>query len=372
MSSEQIQWPYGERDAAEVSAAIFSKYRKLRSSSRDPEGLDEQFQLLWRTNNTTYEALHPQVGRMLGYFEHPEVYFDAMRPYVASQFTNAGVELSEEELTDFSLYSCLRPYTNYRTHRRHQYLLLQLDVDWLRSGTCSREELERGAKEVLKGGIPELAFCEPPQTLPAFMAPQWNRGNSDYPKYKHKSPHTVIYERLRRKKPIRVLDVGRGDSYFLDELKKTFGDAVYAAGINAYNWRVQGRLMDEDHVGFAEAMPEAWRNAYDVVYSNYAFTYFLDPRRALVQIMKVMAPGGEAHLETYCRNNNAVGYDFLEELGYPRQYIFDRSEANFEPFLTSTGIKKLVKQTSNVMGVRFRCECDQNASGNTVHLFKQS
>lgn len=101
----------------------------------------------------------------------------------------------------------------------------------------------------------------------------------------------------------RVLDVGCGTGVLLEQLASAVpGAALTGIDASAGMLRIaRGRLAGKARLvrGFGEALPFV-DAAFDAVVSSSAFHFFVEPRRALREMARVLRPAGQLVMTDWC------------------------------------------------------------------------
>lgn len=128
----------------------------------------------------------------------------------------------------------------------------------------------------------------------------------------------LIDSLLKRKKHVRVLEIGCGFGTILIQLKKRYGNRVQLTGINKKerhgNWSLMKKVAIHKKIltrKEADAMPAPTiiycdvskglpfkKNTFDVIYSQVAFQYFDDKIKAIEEINRVLTTIGFARIHT--------------------------------------------------------------------------
>ncbi len=105
----------------------------------------------------------------------------------------------------------------------------------------------------------------------------------------------------KSQRPVRILDVGAGTSTVLAELKKRFGRELEAHSVDIRFLppdRFPQKRGVEQHVFHVESLSRTLpEGCFDIVIDKRGgVLYAVDRERALTEIFKVLAPGGEAFI----------------------------------------------------------------------------
>jgi arsenite methyltransferase len=100
----------------------------------------------------------------------------------------------------------------------------------------------------------------------------------------------------------RILDVGCGPGYYVDELAEQVGDGGHVSGVDlspvmlaVARERCAGRGNTDFHEGEATALPVG-DDEFDAVVSVQVLEYVPDVERALAEMRRVLRPGGRVVL----------------------------------------------------------------------------
>jgi len=166
-------------------------------------------------------------------------------------------------------------------------------------------------------------------------------GKEGYSKHKREYiSFDNIRLRLKKQKSVTILDVGCGDAHSLRKIKKEFGNSIVAVGADVRKppkdtaYKIL-KTIDGYVVTTAEFLPKEWTNKFDVIYSMQAIRYTFFPMRAISEIARVLAPGGQAQLSC---NYDAQWVD--TELGGSKDHN-RRIRKSFDKVLKDNNLDKL-------------------------------
>ncbi len=172
-------------------------------------------------------------------------------------------------------------------------------------------------------------------------------GYDHYPRTKEHDPLELIENQLKTSQIVKVLDIGRGANFFLDQIKKRFNKNIYAMGVGLENNKVIDKVIDEDYCGPAEVLPDHWTNKVDLIFSNLSFRYFLFPEKALAEAIRVLAPNGIASLNISSHYSISIPeiHKLIDELVEMPDYEFNKEVAHhYESFQDTQSKVKLIHE----------------------------
>ena len=349
---------------------IYQKFVACRTRAKKPELIDLQMRLQWRLGNTEVspELLASSIAPIYEIFEDKRALLGTAYQYVERLTHDRFETWSDEEKTLFAGYICSRPGFVYDFFVKKGHV--DLNSRWP-EGVELPDSQPHEAVEVLNTRLPNepfLAYTSPIKLPSQWGSAMWNRGEGEYPQTNLKTPSQTIQKVIDKKAQAHILDVGCGDNYFLHCIKKKFGPKVITIGVKPENIHIPDRPMDEEYCGYAELLPVDWSDSVDVAYTNTAFTYFLYPKKALSEIVRVLRPGGTAHLDTYSNYSPSPNeYDFMRSiLGISQDDYIQALTQNCRFFQSRQTIQDMVDEIAYTQNTDLQVKFDSY-----THIYKR-
>lgn len=243
--------------------------------------------------------------------------------------------------------------------------------------TFIHDSYTKGSIQIVS--VPDLPFIfspKPTEYLSNIDHNRWNRGFDFYEKVTTENPLTLIQKLIANKGRITILDEGRGDSYFLNLVKRTFGRNVRTLGIGMVNSKFSDRPIDDDRIRPAELMPADWSHSVDLAVSLQAYRYFLFPERAIAETLRVLKNDGQAHLDvsTYFNSELVNVLDPCLEAAGIRIKAETLTKEKFKGFTNAQTTIKTVQRIAQSMGHTISVTCVNNGhnQSNILHIIKHA
>lgn len=283
----------------QIANRFCDQIRSAYVSGKDLTEVTHQLNQLLGTNYSDPREIHPQLFRQVldGLMAQLDVSLD-----------------SYEALADSILFHALKwiqtqsQFSKLTNYDDRVLLATYLSVDDWRifNGIEGISGLVRNP-HLLINRSPESVDLSWPQfdtaywPLPARDANLSSRTIQWYVYPKEGSIQTIIEEGISKiGHSFSITDVGMGEGRVVHDLKVKYGDAVQINGVTLDNVQVDGVNVV---VTPAEYMSQIQSDSQNLVLSNYASCYFLWPKRAYREIVRILKPGGQALIDAsaFCR-----------------------------------------------------------------------
>jgi SAM-dependent methyltransferase len=236
-------------------------------------------------NSETVSAEHffEYLGSLSDMLDNQDMAIGAAHQYVSEI---AQGRLSEEEIRFLALYLCGSTVLRWREAQ---------EENSLRAHFTLHEDDSTNQPDVnLFLEWPRWIANQPRELLDHL----WKRSIDLYPNPQHTTLTTEIDSLLLEQEVVKVLDIGMGTGYMLEELREKYSSRVDTTGVTLVNSQPEVDI-DTVHYGPAEVLPLEWTNSFDIVVSNVTFLYLLDPRSAISEALRVLKPERMLHLRLY-------------------------------------------------------------------------
>jgi SAM-dependent methyltransferase len=122
----------------------------------------------------------------------------------------------------------------------------------------------------------------------------------------------ALFDRLRLRRGLKVLEVGPGQGSLHLELRRRVGGPVDAVERSAAFCRTLRKLHAKDGLGAGRIFETDLRDAplprqhYDLVFARWVFLFLPDPAAHLRKLVRALKPGGRIALQDYHRETWAL------------------------------------------------------------------
>lgn len=127
-------------------------------------------------------------------------------------------------------------------------------------------------------------------------------------------------------KPLKILDIGCGNSWFSNYISGIDGTEVLAIDVNVPELEQADRVFSKPnlHFAYADLFADEPKEQFDVAVFNSCFQYFENAANTLLAVRKWLAEGGEIHIidSPFYRPGNVAQaknrtIEYYTRLGFP-------------------------------------------------------